>query len=134
MGYAQTDVFVVCFSVTDPSSFSNVTEQWLRELKDYSPAIPIVLMGTKIDLREDEQIVKQLDRKNQVVITREMGEQLAEEIGAKGYVECSALKNEGLEESIKEIVAAGANYALKLRDKRPQPSSASSTPKRCILC
>lgn len=34
LSYPQTDVFLVCFSVTSPASFENVKEKWFPEVSD----------------------------------------------------------------------------------------------------
>ena len=47
-------------------------------------------MGTKLDLRDDAETLEELNKMRQIPITREDGEQLAREIGAIRYVECSA--------------------------------------------
>ena len=123
--------------MTQPRSFENVKKPWLPELKYHSRDVPIVLVGTKIDLREDEKTLKELTKYNESVITTEMGAQLAKEIGAERYTECSALTNEGMKETFDSILLVGANYAAKLRGQPPfSTSTASSTnkPKRCIIC
>jgi len=33
LSYPQTDVFLVCFSVTSPASFENVKEKWFPEVR-----------------------------------------------------------------------------------------------------
>ena len=53
-----------------------------------------MLVGTKIDLREDKETLENL--KGEKLPTPEMGQQLASQIGAKMYLECSALTQEGL--------------------------------------
>lgn len=35
LSYPQTDVFLVCFSVTSPASFENVKEKWFPEVRRY---------------------------------------------------------------------------------------------------
>ena len=55
-------------------------------------------MGTKKDLRENEEIKGKMKRVGMEPITREMGERLGEEIGAVGYREVSALTMEGVAE------------------------------------
>ncbi|XP_042042212.1 rac-like GTP-binding protein RAC9 isoform X3 [Salvia splendens] len=62
--------------------------QWVPELRHYTRNIPIVLVGTKSDLREDKQYVG--DHSGAVAITREQGEELRKIIGAVAYIECSA--------------------------------------------
>lgn len=41
LSYPQTDVFLVCFSVTSPASFENVKEKWFPEVSvPLHPASP----------------------------------------------------------------------------------------------
>eukprot|EP01111_Echinosteliopsis_oligospora_P010758 TRINITY_DN3411_c0_g1_i1.p1 TRINITY_DN3411_c0_g1~~TRINITY_DN3411_c0_g1_i1.p1 ORF type:complete len:170 (-),score=38.95 TRINITY_DN3411_c0_g1_i1:77-586(-) len=47
------DVFLLCFSVIHKDSFDNIRYKWLPELKQNSPGTPFILVGTKIDLRDD---------------------------------------------------------------------------------
>lgn len=35
LSYPQTDVFLVCFSVTSPASFENVKEKWFPEVSPF---------------------------------------------------------------------------------------------------
>lgn len=55
-----------------------------------SSTTPIILTGTKIDIRDSEQVRKEMNISNEEIATKEMGEELAKEIGAYAYVECSA--------------------------------------------
>ena len=54
--------------------------------------------GTKIDLREDQEFVNQLEKQNLHPIKREQGLRLAKKIRAFKYVECSALTQKGLKQ------------------------------------
>ena len=47
-------------------------------------------MGTHIDLRDDQATIEKLMKNNAKPITREEGEEIAEQLGAVKYVECSA--------------------------------------------
>jgi GTPase SAR1 family protein len=49
----------VCSS-SSPSSFENVTSKWYPELKHHCPEAPIILVGTKIDLRDDRETLSAL--------------------------------------------------------------------------
>jgi cell division control protein 42 len=93
MSYTQTDVFIICFSVMEPASFSNVEEKWVPEIKQYMPNVPFILVGTQIDLRDNYVSLKDLNRKNQKPISKEEGEKLSRRLGARAYIECSALLN-----------------------------------------
>ena len=55
------------------------------------PNTLILLVGTKIDLREDEEMVERLKEKGKKPISFEEGCKMAEEIGAHSYAETSAL-------------------------------------------
>jgi len=51
-----------------------------------------------LDLREDPEKLESLKEKGLAPITTEQGEQLANEIKAVKYMECSALTQKGLKE------------------------------------
>jgi len=96
LSYPQTDVFLVCFSVTSPASFENVKEKWFPEVHHHCPGVPCLIVGTQVDLRDDPQVMEKLQRQKQRPVAAEQGERLARELGAVKYVECSALTQKGL--------------------------------------
>ena len=51
LSYADADVFLVCFSVSDPNSLHNVRTKWNAEIRRHRPDAPVVLCGTAADLR-----------------------------------------------------------------------------------
>lgn len=103
MSYPQTDVFLVCFSVTSPASFENVKEKWFPEVHHHCPGVPCLIVGTQVDLRDDSQVIEKLARQKQRPVTSEQGERLARELGAVKYVECSALTQKGLKNVFDEV-------------------------------
>ena len=103
MSYPQTDVFLVCFSVTSPASFENVKEKWFPEVRHHCPGVPCLIVGTQIDLRDDSQVIEKLARQKQRPVTSDQGERLARELGAVKYVECSALTQKGLKNVFDEV-------------------------------
>ena len=60
LSYPQTDVFLVCFSVVQPSSFANVKEKWVPEVRHHCPNTPFLLVGVKSDMRYDPDRVRKL--------------------------------------------------------------------------
>lgn len=42
LSYPQTDVFLVCFSVVDSTSYENIAAKWIGEIKNGEPNAPIV--------------------------------------------------------------------------------------------
>lgn len=106
LSYPQTDVFLICFSVVSPSSFENVTSKWYPEIKHHCPDAPILVVGTKIDLREDKPTLQALSENNQSPVRREAGQRLSNKIRAVKYLECSALTQRGLKQVFEESVRA----------------------------
>jgi len=106
LSYPQTDVFLICFSVVSPSSFENVTTKWCPEIKHHCPDAPMILIGTKIDLREDKEVLTQLSLQNLSPIKREQGMKMGNKIRAVKYLECSALTQRGLKQVFDEAVRA----------------------------
>lgn len=71
--------------------------QWIPEIRHHLPGIPIVLVGTKLDIRQDEEQnkSKHVD-KNNLPVSFSEGQSLARKIDAVRYMECSAKTQEGL--------------------------------------
>ncbi|CAG7835079.1 unnamed protein product [Allacma fusca] len=94
--YPQTDVFLICFSIVSHTSIENVRSKWYYEVRQHCPKTPIVLVGTKLDLRDDLETVEKLKAKKLTPITYLQGVSVAKEIGAVKYLECSAITKKGL--------------------------------------
>lgn len=114
---AGTDVFVVCFSVTEPETLENVKQSWVTEIKLLSPKASFVLVGTKTDLREDSDTISKLKEKNTKPVSIQDGIKTAKSLGAKTYVECSALNMVGLKEVFETVVLVATNKTF-TRSKR----------------
>lgn len=99
LSYPQTEIFLCCFSVIDPYSFHNVKLKWIPEIYHHSPKdILVLLIGTKIDLRDDLHVLDELNEKNLKPITFEQGAKLSKDLGAIKYMECSAATQVGVKE------------------------------------
>lgn len=105
LSYPLTDVFIIAFSLISPVSLENVRSKWFPELSHYSPNIPIILVGTKKDMRTDPEIIRLLSSKMKKPVEFAQGAQMAQDIGAK-YMECSAVTQEGLAEVFNEAIRA----------------------------
>ena len=77
LSYPQTDVFLVCFSVVNPSSYENVKEKWVPEILHHCQKTPFLLVGTQIDLREETSTLDKLAKNKLKPISPEQGEKLA---------------------------------------------------------
>lgn len=103
LSYPQTDVFLVCFSVTSPASFENVREKWFPEVHHHCPGVPCLIVGTQTDLRDDPQVRDKLAKQRMQPVRKEDGERMAKELGAVKYVECSALTQYKLKDVFDEV-------------------------------
>ncbi|KAL0195397.1 hypothetical protein M9458_008969, partial [Cirrhinus mrigala] len=71
--YYDTDVFLIVFSL------------WHPDVRRFCPNTPIILVGTKLDLRDDKDTIEKLKEKTQTPITYRQGLDMAKEIGAVKY-------------------------------------------------
>ncbi|XP_011788830.1 PREDICTED: rho-related GTP-binding protein RhoU [Colobus angolensis palliatus] len=120
--YTNTDIFLLCFSVVSPSSFQNVSEKWVPEIRCHCPKAPIILVGTQSDLREDVKILIELDKCKEKPVPEEAAKLCAEEIKAASYIECSALTQKNLKEVFDAAIVAGIQYS----DTQQQPKKSKS--------
>ncbi|XP_063162995.1 rho-related GTP-binding protein RhoU isoform X1 [Candoia aspera] len=120
--YTNTDIFLLCFSVVSPSSFQNVTEKWVPEIRCHCPKAPIILVGTQSDLREDVKVLIELDKCKEKPVTEEAARLCAEEIKAASYIECSALTQKNLKEVFDAAIVAGIHYS----DTQQQPKKSKN--------
>jgi len=107
--YPQTDVFLICFSVVSPDSYYNIKTKWHPEIKHFCPRTPFIIVGSKIDLRDDENELEELAKEGKAPVTFEMGKKLGLELKAECYKELSALTQTGL----KEVFDEAARVAMK---------------------
>lgn len=142
--YKNADVFLLCYSVVRPCSFSNLLNRWVPEIRQHCPGAPLVLVGTQLDLREDVQVLIHLAQNQQRPVSTEEGRRLAQELGAVGFAECSALTQKNLKDAFDSAILAsvqqtdsGTNQQqrLTLRKKTPDKiKSLSETWWRKINC
>lgn len=114
LSYPDTDVVLLCFSISNPDSLGNVVDKWLPEIRHFCPKVPIILVGTKKDLRTDPSVIEDLSLSKQKPVTREEGQQVASLIEAHAYLECSSRTREG----VREVFETAAIAALKKRKSR----------------
>jgi len=144
--YPQTDVFLICFSLVTPSSFENVRLRWQPELATHCPHVPFILVGLKIDLREDPSALETLHKQKLAPVTTDEGRRLAQELGAAAYAECSAMTQRGLKTVfdeatravLKSRAAAAAAEEQNRRNSEPVPVARTPPPKQksascCLL-
>ena len=85
-------MFLVCYSVISRSSFVNIRTKWFPEISHHcilslliaplsrttapraldqqGPVTPFILVGTKDDLRADEETLQRLKQRNEALVTK----------------------------------------------------------------
>ncbi|XP_067615039.1 ras-like GTP-binding protein RhoL [Eurosta solidaginis] len=111
LSYPNTNCFLLCYSISSRTSFENIKSKWWPEIRHFSNNVPVVLIGTKLDLRVPN---------SEKFVTTSEGRRLRKEIHAHSLVECSAKKKIGLNQVFEEAVRAV--------EKKP-----NSKPKQCVL-
>ena len=62
-------------------TMSAISLQWYPEVRHHCPNTPIILVGTKLDLRDDKDTIEKLKEKKLSPITYPQGLAMAKEIG-----------------------------------------------------
>ncbi|EDR30221.1 GTPase_rho, putative [Entamoeba dispar SAW760] len=88
--YIGADFFVICYSVNNPKSLSSAETIWAPEVHRQNPNAPIILVGTKTDLRNKEN--------GQELVKEDEGYDVAKRIQSRFYIETSSLHNENITE------------------------------------
>ena len=78
--------------------------QWHPEIEHHAPNVPIILVGTKLDLREDRSTAEGLRSKKMEPVSYEQALSVAKEIKAVKYLECSALTQRNLKSVFDEAI------------------------------
>ncbi|XP_033647973.1 ras-like GTP-binding protein RHO [Asterias rubens] len=120
LSYPDTDVILMCFSIDNPDSLENIPEKWTPEVKHFCPNVPVILVGNKKDLRNDEATKRELQKMKQEPVKFDEGRAMSEKIGAFGYLECSAKSNEGVREVFETATRAALQVELALWDTAGQ--------------
>uniref|UniRef100_T1IS63 Uncharacterized protein n=1 Tax=Strigamia maritima TaxID=126957 RepID=T1IS63_STRMM len=97
LSYPYTDVFLLCYSIDNKNSYENIASFWRPEVRNFSTKVPIVLVATKCDLRNENATTADL-------VSTKDGKKMCAKIGAAKYVECSAKTSIGVEEVFQKAV------------------------------
>ncbi|CAD6892537.1 unnamed protein product [Tilletia laevis] len=138
LSYSQAHVILIAFAIDTPDSLDNVIVKWIEEVRQIcGPHVPVLLVGCKKDLRDDvlaaeaaaaaagqsqgegssgtaeggaDSAAKTSDRR---FVTTAQGKEVAAQIGARNYLESSALKNDGVD----AIFEAATRAAMLVRSQ-----------------
>ncbi|KAF2838982.1 hypothetical protein M501DRAFT_751692 [Patellaria atrata CBS 101060] len=102
LSYDDTHAIMLCFSVDSPISLENVETKWVGEIAENCPGVKLVLVALKCDLREKGDEDEDAGQGEKPMINYDDGLRVAEKIKALRYLECSAMKNRGVNEAFTE--------------------------------
>jgi len=115
LSYPGADIVLLCFSLVTKASFESVQDKWFPEVDHYVKNVPTILVGTKVDLRDDKEADPSTGEFNPVSDSE--AEKLAEEIGAEKFVAVSAKKGTHLKDLfINSVAIALAARAIAEKD------------------
>lgn len=80
--------------------------------------MPVLLVGLKKDLRSHPGAIEEMQRRSTPFVSPQEAEAIARAIGARRYLECSALTGEGVDD-----VFEVATRASLLINNQPPPSA-----------
>ncbi|GAA5880241.1 hypothetical protein JCM3774_003674 [Rhodotorula dairenensis] len=118
LSYSKSHVILIAFALDTPDSLDNVSVKWIEEVRELcGPNIPVLLVGCKRDLRDQAMLHGAAGGAR--FVTKEQGQAMAQQVGARSYHECSALLNEGVDETFE----AATRAAMLVRGEAAQPAS-----------
>ncbi|KAK8839490.1 hypothetical protein M9Y10_031846 [Tritrichomonas musculus] len=116
--YADADLFVLCFSITNPHSLENIEKYWFYDVRKRNPKTPIILLGMKSDLREENISDSQKSFTTIMeTIPSSKCEEIKIKINAEEYIECSSLQQIKLNEVIDSFIKVNQNQQKKKKMK-----------------
>ena len=107
----------MCFGIDNPDSLENITEKWQPEVRHFCPRVPVVLVGNKKDLRNDEFTRRELAKMKKEPVRYEQGREVSDTIHAVAYLECSAKTKDGVREVFETATKAALQTSPKKRKK-----------------
>ncbi|KAG2470751.1 RHOF protein, partial [Polypterus senegalus] len=125
LSYQNANLVMVCYDVTNPTSFDNILIKWYPEVNHFCRGVPIILIGCKTDLRKDKERLRKLKTLEQEPITYLQGEETRKKINAEMYLECSAKFRENVEDIFQEATKT-ALYVLK-------KSKSNRNKRKCVI-
>uniref|UniRef100_A0A9J7XSI6 Ras homolog family member F n=1 Tax=Cyprinus carpio carpio TaxID=630221 RepID=A0A9J7XSI6_CYPCA len=126
LSYQEVNLVVICYDVTNPTSFDNVTIKWYPEVRHFCRDVPIILIGCKTDLRKDKEKMRKLKALDLEPITYLQGEEIKKQMNAEIYLECSAKYRENVEDIFREATKRALSARAKARHRRKKK-------KRCTI-
>lgn len=126
--YPGTHVFILCFSLVQYTSYENAKTKWYEEIKHNDmTSVPIVLVGTKSDLREDQAAMEKAREEGKRIVTDEEAEALRRELHAVKYFPCSAKTQKNVKPIFDCVISTVLN------PPKPETKASPANKKKCVI-
>ncbi|PSS36093.1 Rac-like GTP-binding protein [Actinidia chinensis var. chinensis] len=89
----------------------------MPEFRRFAPDVAIILVGTKLDLRDDRGYLA--DHMGSNIIKPAQGEELRKQIGAAAYIECSSKT----QQNVKAVFDTAIKVVLQPPRRKEMPSA-----------
>jgi len=116
ISYVAADIFLLFFAIDNPTSYHNIKHKWFPEVRRQNPDVPLLLVGTKSDIRDNEKQLEELSSKGIEIVTWKQGVKLAKELNCITYIECSAIQSKGFMDIFGQTILTIVNVR---KNKKP---------------
>ena len=114
------DVFMLCFSIDMQESLENITKYWFPLIKSHCPEAPFILVGMKIDKKNENTTVK--------LIEESKIEEIKQKIKPLAYIECSSKINYNIINAFEILITEFIHSSTKTKKKFTEKEQ-----NRCLL-
>uniref|UniRef100_A0A3B4EST4 Rho family GTPase 2 n=1 Tax=Pundamilia nyererei TaxID=303518 RepID=A0A3B4EST4_9CICH len=155
LAYPDSDAVLICFDISRPETLDSVLKKWQGETQEFCPNAKVVLVGCKLDMRTDLNVMRELSKHRLIPVTHEQGTTLARQIGAVAYAECTSKYSENSVRDVFHVTTlasvsnihrpqlkhAGSRHGLKRVSQQPPRTEIHERPpairkdraKSCVL-
>ncbi|XP_070587612.1 rho-related GTP-binding protein RhoE isoform X1 [Erythrolamprus reginae] len=152
LSYPDSDAVLICFDISRPETLDSVLKKWKGEIQEFCPNTKMLLVGCKSDLRTDVSTLVELSNHRQTPVSydqesnysqlrtswksfcvnrtlfkRNRGANMAKQIGAATYIECSALQSEN---SVRDIFHVATLACVNKTNKNVKRNKSQRATKR----
>ncbi|TKC40265.1 hypothetical protein EI555_006693, partial [Monodon monoceros] len=123
LSYPDSDAVLICFDISRPETL----DSWKGEIQEFCPNTKMLLVGCKSDLRTDVSTLVELSNHRQTPVSYDQGANMAKQIGAATYIECSALQSEN---SVRDIFHVATLACVNKTNKNVKRNKSQRATKR----
>uniref|UniRef100_F1LAI2 Rho-related GTP-binding protein RhoQ n=1 Tax=Ascaris suum TaxID=6253 RepID=F1LAI2_ASCSU len=95
--YVGIDICLLCYDITNEKSLKNIETKWVKEVMDYCPRRPYLLVGTRCDLYNDLE-------ESEIATHENEGIKMAQKISASNHIICSSRKMDQVAKVFKMVI------------------------------